>query len=156
LVYNRCTRICWYFFFFFILLDNFPHLGDGAIFDRSIEFVEALPPGYWILGDSAFSIRPGQLVQKRKKNELLPTDENRACFQIELERFCGKICLASEWGVKDLKRSWLVLFSELPSDDDVFCLSTWRSVIFLHNLQTCMMRVGQMGSVWHMDTQSDD
>lgn len=129
-------------------------IADGAIFDRSFDFIDALPPGYWILGDSAFAIRPGRVERRRKKNELLPSDPVRERFQLDLEAFSGKVRLSGEWGIKDIKRSWLVMYCALPSDDSSFRICVWQSVMFLHNLRTRIMRVGQIGSVWALDTHS--
>lgn len=65
--------------------------GDGAIFDGASKFIEDLPHGCWILGDSAFAIRPGRVERRRKKNENLPSDPDRARFQLQLDRFCSKV-----------------------------------------------------------------
>lgn len=128
-------------------------LGDGLIFDRSADFVNSLPEGCWVLGDSAFTVRPGRVERRRKKNELLPDDPARAAFILNLEKFGSKTRISSEWGVKDIKRSWLVLFCRLPSDDDDFRVMVWEIVIRLHNSRQRMMRVGQMCSVWIVDKE---
>lgn len=73
--------------------------GDGLIFDRASEFIKNLPEGRWILGDSAFAIHPGRVERRRKKNENLPSDPNRAHFQLHLDRFCSKV-VASYYLVK--------------------------------------------------------
>lgn len=106
------------------------------------------------MGDSAFAIRPGRVERKRKKNEVLPADARRARFQSDLEKFCSKVRLSSEWGIKDLKRSWLVLYCSLPSDDDDFRQTVWETVIRLHNVRQKWMRIGQMCKVWIEDTSS--
>lgn len=93
---------------------------DGFIFDRSSDLVDSLPAGTWILGDSAFPIIPGKVERHRKRNELLSNNPERARFQMALDAHCQKARISSEWGVKDLKRSWLVLYTRLPSDDPNF------------------------------------
>jgi DDE superfamily endonuclease len=90
---------------------------DSLIMDRSADFIAALPEGLWILGDSAFPRIKGRVARARKKNELLPYNQE--------EDFCGKIRIASEWGIKDLKNTWRRMKLPLPSDNVVFRRARW-------------------------------
>ena len=73
--------------------------------DYANYFIENLPDGCWILGDSAFA-KSAKVRRVRKANENLPSDEFEAHRQLELERVCGVRRLSSEWGIKDVKNSW--------------------------------------------------
>jgi hypothetical protein len=103
------------------------------------------------LGDTAFPRIRGKVCCVRKQGEHLPADLNDAKWQLELESFCETVRLSSEWGIKDLKRSWL-LFSEhrLPSDDVEMRRMIWYDILYLHNIRQRMMRVGQIGSVFQL------
>ena len=90
---------------------------DGLLLDRAHGFVTSLPPGCWILGDTAFPRIPERLERVRKAGENLPSDRRRAEWQLSFEDYCSGIRIASEWGIKDLKRSWLILSRPLPSDN---------------------------------------
>jgi hypothetical protein len=55
--------ICWY------CVDCPGSWADGGIFDKSAEMVQDLPPGCWILGDSAFAVRAGRASLSQKRRE---------------------------------------------------------------------------------------
>ena len=125
---------------------------DGYLFDRSSDFIGGLPPGCWILGDTAFPRIPGKLERCRKQGENLPHDENRASFQLALEAWCRKSRLSSEWGIKDIRNVWQVLKKELVSDDTFMRVGVWEAGLKLNNFRKRTMGVGQMGTVFQNDS----
>jgi hypothetical protein len=44
---------------------------DKRIFDYAYDFLQSLPKGCWVLGDSAFPRIPGKLERVRKAKEYL-------------------------------------------------------------------------------------
>jgi DDE superfamily endonuclease len=124
---------------------------DGQIFDRSSEFVRALPEGCWILGDSAFPRIKGKVGRARKRNELLSENRDEATWQLNLEAFCSKMRMSSEWGIKDLKNSWRRMKLPLPSDDHTFRRGYWQLSMHLHNFRCREMSSGQMKTVFIQD-----
>jgi hypothetical protein len=124
---------------------------DGLIFDRSAQFLIALPAGLWILGDSAFPRVEGRVARARKRNENLPEDPAYAQWQLNLEAFCGKVRMSSEWGIKGLKNVWRRFKMPLPSDDDTMRRETWKLILHLHNYRGRKMGVGQMRTVFEQD-----
>jgi hypothetical protein len=75
---------------------------DALLFDRTRDFIATLPTGCWILGDSAFPRIPGRVERCRKRGEHLPDDPIRMSFQLNLESFCTRYRMSSEWGIKDV------------------------------------------------------
>jgi DDE superfamily endonuclease len=124
---------------------------DGQIFDRSAEFVKSLPEGCWLLGDSAFPRIKGRVARGRKKNELLSDVKADAVWQLELEAFCSKMRMSSEWGIKDLKNTWRRFKYPLPSDDHTFRRGFWKLNMRLHNYRARKMSTGQMLTVFVQD-----
>lgn len=88
----------------------------------------------------------------RKKGENLPSDPEKAKWQLDLEQFCGKVRISSEWGIKDLKNSWRLFKSQpLPSDDPVKRKAIWKLVMHLNNFRARRMKIGQMATVFLKD-----
>ena len=116
-------------------------------------YIQSLPSGIWILGDTAFPCLPGRVERVRKINEGLPANPQRAQFQLLLEQFCGKIRLGAEWGIKDLKGSWLIFKSPLPSDCMYKRKLIWVTVLHLHNFRQRVMKIGQIGNVFELDCE---
>lgn len=124
---------------------------DGLVFDRLFKFLRLLGNGLWILGDVGFARIPGRVERVRKEGEYLPHDKNASDWQLDLERFCGQIRVRAEWGLKDFKRSWLILSKPLPSDDHNLRKLIWTTSMRLHNFRQRSMRVGQIGNVFTND-----
>jgi hypothetical protein len=82
-------RIVWY------SIDVCGSWADGKIMDHAQYFIDSLPDGCWILGDSAFA-KTSKVRRTRKVNENLPLDPFEAHCQLELERVCGIRRLSSE------------------------------------------------------------
>ena len=106
-----------------------------------------------MLGDSAFTRIPGRFEWPRKASEQLPQDPARAEFQKNLEEFCGKVQLSSEWGIKGIKRTWRKLSEKLPSDDGNFRKGLWLATLRLNNFQVHTMQKGQMTTVFLTDCE---
>ena len=126
---------------------------DGRIFDRAYDFVYSLPEGVWILGDSAFPRIPGKLERCRKRSEHLPSNRLQAERQLQLETFVSSIRMRSEWGIKDIKKSWRIFDRPLPSDDEVKRKKIWTVCLRLHNLRQREMQIGQIGTVFEKDKE---
>jgi hypothetical protein len=124
---------------------------DGLIFDRSASFLQALPAGLWVLGDSAFPRIAGKVARSRKRNEHLPEDIASAQWQLQLEAHCGKMRISSEWGIKGMKNVWRRLKVPFPSDDGLMRRATWKLSMQLHNYRGRSMGMGQMLSVFLQD-----
>ena len=116
--------------------------------------MNGLCPGLWILGDSAFAVREGKVHRIRKRGELLPSDPVRARWQLDLEMYCSKMRIASEWGVKDLKNTWRIFLNmRLASDDGEKRKKLWLCILFLHNFRIRTMNIGQMHTVFIRDVE---
>jgi hypothetical protein len=129
---------------------------DGLIFDNSASYLQDLPEGLWILGDSAFPRIPGKVERSRKKNECLPTDDARMKWQLDLESWCGKTRISSEWGVKDVKNVWRRFKVPLPSDDHSMRRLTWKVTLHMNNFRNRRMQLGQMRTVFYNDVVMED
>lgn len=121
----------------------FPNLGD-----------EMTPPGFAILGDSAFVTRTtgGKVVRARKNNETgeIPTDAVLAAVDIIMQRVMPSERQSAEWGIRAMKAPFGILRLPLsPSSRKRYKLLC--TCTRLLNVRTRVVGLNQIKTVYAND-----